>query len=281
LKSKNEVIQIPFKHISSTDGTQIAYYTLGNGPSVILVHGAMETAKSHIELARVLAEHFTVYIYDRRGRGNSSQFDIDQYGVQKEVDDLNALIAKTNTKYLFGISSGAIIVLQTLLQNNEIEKAVIYEPPFSINGSFDLDWIGQFDEELAEGKIDDALITGMFGTQMGPAFFSKIPRAILKLMLNNDDFRELAPTLAFDIKIVLSLVDKVNDYSILQTDILLLNGSDSADYLKYSIDKLSTIIQNTQRVVLDGVGHGGSGNKNQGGRPEMVGKIMLDFYNKQ
>ena len=286
-KIENEGIKLPVNYVISKDGIQIAYYTIGNGPNIILVHGAMQTAKSHYDLANILAEHFTVHVYDRRGRGNSSQFNIDQYSIQNEIDDLNALISITNSEYVFGLSSGAIIVLETIQQNDKIVKAIIYEPPFSINGSFNLDWVERFNNELETGRTIDALLTGMLGTQMGPEFLNKIPRVILKLMLSgmskeNDKITgtsmyDLAPTLSFDNKIVLSTADQIENYFILQTKILLISGKNSPNYLKYSVEQLSKIIPNSVKLELEGIDHGSSGNRNQDGQPEIIGSIIIDF----
>jgi pimeloyl-ACP methyl ester carboxylesterase len=274
-------------YFESIDGIKIAYYKLGSGPNIILVHGGVEVAKSHIELAGVLSNYFTVYMYDRRGRGESDKYDIGEYSIQKEVDDLTVLRKMTDTKYIFGISSGALIVLRTLIENSEIEKAIIYEPPLSINGSFELGWVDKFNTELSEGKIDDALITGMLGTQMGPAFFSRIPKWLLKLMLNSMNNKpdkytgttmsELAPTLVFDNKLVLEMVDTLDQYHAIETDILLLGGSDSPAYLKNAVEQLGTILPKVNRITLEKMGHGGSGNRNQGGHPDIVGQIMVDF----
>src|SRR5258708_5303263 len=75
--------------VPSQDGTAIGYRQLGHGPGVVLVHGAMESAQSHLQLAEALADAFTVYLPDRRGRGRSGPYGND-YGIQKEVEDLDA-----------------------------------------------------------------------------------------------------------------------------------------------------------------------------------------------
>jgi predicted alpha/beta superfamily hydrolase len=96
--------------------------------------------------------------------------------MEKEVNDLSALILATESKNIFGISAGALIVLQTLLVNPMIEKAVIYESPLSINGSAPTNWFDQFKEEITQVRISDALITGMLSSQMCPSIFNIIPR---------------------------------------------------------------------------------------------------------
>src|SRR5713226_10236531 len=120
--------------VTSQDGTTIGYRQLGHGQGVVLVHGAMESVQSHMQLAEALAATFTVYVPDRRGRGLSGPYGKD-YSIQKEVEDLDALLTKTGAHNVFGVSSGGIICLQAALTLPALHKAAIFEPPFFINGA--------------------------------------------------------------------------------------------------------------------------------------------------
>src|SRR5438105_15963025 len=80
--------------VVSRDGTPIGYRQLGRGPGLVILHGAMESAKSHLDLARALAPNFTVYLPDRRGRGLSGRYALDPVS-QMEVEDMEALLTKT------------------------------------------------------------------------------------------------------------------------------------------------------------------------------------------
>ena len=100
--------------LTSKDGTIIGYRQLGSGPGLILVHGGMATSQHFMKLGEALSDDFTVYIPDRRGRGLSGPFG-DDYSIQKEVDDLDAILNKTGAHYVFGLSSGALITLQAAL----------------------------------------------------------------------------------------------------------------------------------------------------------------------
>src|SRR5215467_144667 len=95
-------------YVTSRDGTTIGYRQLGRGPGVILLHGAMESAQSHMQLAEALADAFTVYLPDRRGRGLSGPHGKD-YRVQEDVDDLDALLTTTGAHNVFGVSSGGLV----------------------------------------------------------------------------------------------------------------------------------------------------------------------------
>src|SRR5215469_7975959 len=101
-------------YVTSRDGTTIGYRQLGHGPGVVLLHGAMESAQSHMQLAMALANTFTVYVPDRRGRGLSGPFG-SHYGMQREIEDLDALLAKSGAHNVFGVSAGGLICLEATL----------------------------------------------------------------------------------------------------------------------------------------------------------------------
>src|SRR3954451_12834623 len=122
--------------ITSADGTTIAYDTIGDGPVVILVDGALchRTSGPSGPLAARLAEHFTVVTYDRRGRGDSG--DTAPYSVDREVEDLAALVeAAGGSAMLYGISSGAVLALHAASRVADVESIALYEPPFIVDGS--------------------------------------------------------------------------------------------------------------------------------------------------
>ncbi|HEY9350387.1 MAG TPA: alpha/beta hydrolase, partial [Acidothermales bacterium] len=114
--------------VTSSDGTAIGYRRLGDGPGVVLVHGAMSSSYNHIELAGALADSFTVYVPDRRGRGLSGPYRHD-HGLRSEVDDLAAVLKATGARSVFGCSSGAIVALEAALTVPTIRRVAIFEPP--------------------------------------------------------------------------------------------------------------------------------------------------------
>jgi pimeloyl-ACP methyl ester carboxylesterase len=162
-------------YLLSNDGTTIGYRKLGQGPGLILVHGAASSGYNHIQLAKELADTFTVYVPDRRGRGLSHD-DAGHYEMQKEVEDLEALLIKTGSFNVFGVSSGGVICLQAALHLKEIQKVAIYEPPFFIDDpSKPVRVLARYEKEMAEGRLAAAMVTGMKGAQMGPKIFNLMP----------------------------------------------------------------------------------------------------------
>jgi pimeloyl-ACP methyl ester carboxylesterase len=285
--------------VTAKDGAVIGYHQLGQGPGLVVLHGAFETGKSHIQLADALAPHFTVYLPDRRGRGLSGSFATD-YCIDKEVEDMDILLAHTGANYVFGVSSGAIIWLKAALTLPAIHRAALYEPAMSVNGSVSTDFLDRFDKEIAAGQVTAALITAMKGAQMGPRIFNILPRWLLELIacmaMNREDkkarpgevtTRMLAQTLHYDFQLIAEmsgqLIADANRSSVpfenIRAEILLLGGSKSPAYLKLALDHLKKLLSPVKCLVIPGVGHGGSGNVNRGGKPGIVAEELVKFYN--
>jgi pimeloyl-ACP methyl ester carboxylesterase len=114
--------------VGSKDGTTIAFDKQGAGPALLLVDGAMTThsSGSKPELAKLLAQHFTVYRYDRRGRGDSG--DTKPYAVQREIEDIDALLGEAGgSAFLYGHSSGGCLALDTTVElGDKVKKLAIY-----------------------------------------------------------------------------------------------------------------------------------------------------------
>src|SRR6516225_9646514 len=120
--------------VHSKDGTEIAYEQVGQGQPVILVDGALCSRQLGPmgPLAALLAPHFTVFKYDRRGRGDSG--DTQPYAVEREIEDIEALIKEAGgSAYVYGISSGAGLALEAAAQLPGITKLALYEPPFMVD----------------------------------------------------------------------------------------------------------------------------------------------------
>ena len=280
--------------VTSKDGTLIGYRQLGHGPGVVLVQGAMGTALNFMELAESLANTLTVYVPDRRGRGLSPlPFDED-YTIQKDVEDLDALLAKTGAYSIFGLSSGALISLQATLTLPAIHKAVIYEPPLFVNG-MPTALLRRYEKEMDEGKLAAALITAMQATQMGPAIFNLIPRWLLerltnKMMIQEDKtatradvtMRMLAPTLRYDFHLVVEMNGKVESFKAVHAEVLLLGGSKSPAFLKGDLDALEKVLPHVTRIEFPGLGHSAAWNydrqRNPYGKPEQVAQELRQFF---
>jgi pimeloyl-ACP methyl ester carboxylesterase len=279
--------------VISKDGTTIGYRQLGRGPGVVVLHGAMESAQSHMQLAEALAATFTVYLPDRRGRGLSGPYGKD-HRVQRDVEDMDALLTGTGAHYVVGVSSGAIIWLQAALTLPAIHKAAIFEPPLMFDGSAPAAWLTRFDREMAQGKIASAMITGMKGARLGPPMLNLIPRWLLERLTtmmmaaeekkaggNDVTMRMLAPTLHYDFQLVIEMEGALQSFRALRADVLLLGGSKSPAYLKAALDALEKVVPHVRRVEFPGLGHEATGNTDRRGQPERVAQELRRFFSER
>lgn len=277
------------RSVISKDGTMIGYYQRGQGNGVVLVQGTMGTAQHFTQLATALADSFTVYVPDRRGRGLSGS-GVGEYSVQKEVEDLDALLTHTGAHAVFGLSSGAIITLEAALTLPAIHKAAIFEPPLYING-LPTALIARYENEAKQGKTAASLVTAMLAAQMGPSIFNWIPHRLLELLVNmgiksedkrgSGDYpsmRELAPTLQNDFKIVTEKSEAWMRFKDITSEVLLMGGSQSPAYLKTALESLNSILPQAARVEFPSVGHAAPWNSDKRGQPEIVAAELRRFF---
>jgi pimeloyl-ACP methyl ester carboxylesterase len=182
--------------VISKDGTKIVYDKVGKGPAVVFVEGATAIRSSFVELANLLAPNLTVYYYDRRGRGDSS--DTLPYSVDKEIEDIEVLIDEAGgTAYLYGISSGGALALKAASKlANKVKKLAIYEVPYDESETGQAKWKEYkttLHESLTAGKNGDAVTAFMK--------LVDVPDEMLAGMKQSPFWPELekvAPTLAYD-----------------------------------------------------------------------------------
>jgi pimeloyl-ACP methyl ester carboxylesterase len=166
--------------VASADGTTIAYRTVGRGPAVLVVPGALAVATDFDAFARELAQRLTVHTIERRGRGDSGPQG-DDYSIERECEDVAALQAATGATFLFGHSFGGLIALEAARANTAFAKVAVYEPGVSIDGSIDTSWAPACEAQLARGQQLDAFIT--FARGINPQTTGKAPRWLLRLIL--------------------------------------------------------------------------------------------------
>ncbi|MGP4024152.1 alpha/beta fold hydrolase [Actinomadura sp. 3N407] len=177
----------------SQDGTQIAFERLGEGAPLVLVAGALQGRTSYRPLAEELSGHFTVFNYDRRGRGDSG--DTAPYAVEREIEDLGAVIAEAGeTASVYGHSSGAALVLHAAAYGLPIDGIVLHEPPFGSGTEeerrAELQEAEQISALLAQDRRGDAVRT--FLEPMG------LPPQVLDDLSRDAAMQAHAPTLPHD-----------------------------------------------------------------------------------
>ena len=184
--------------LSSHDRTRIAFDKRGKGPALILVDGALtvHSSGSGSELARLLAPHFTVYGFDRRGRGKSG--DTLPYAVDREIDDIEALIDRAGgAAFLYGHSSGGPLAMRAALGlGGKVSKIAMYEPPYNNDPGAQESWsqyLRQLRQALAEGRRGDAVALFMRFVGMPAEQVDGMRRAPFW-----PGMEAVAPTLAYD-----------------------------------------------------------------------------------
>lgn len=273
--------------VTSADGTTIGYRRYGSGPALVLVHGGMNASQNFSRLAELLADIFTVYVPDRRGRGMSGPHG-DAYCLDREVEDMQAVIHRVGARQIFGLSSGAIITAQTALSMpQQFDKVALYEPPLPVGNESLTGWLPQFEAHLAKGDLAAAIVTILKATG-DPSLMLALPSFVLTAMFRRaiaanasraagDDvpLKDLIPTMRFDARLVIEMQDQITRFKDLKANVLLIGGTQSRDYLKAALDKLQSLLPNAQRITLDGLGHIAATNR---GQPERVAVELRRFF---
>ena len=243
--------------VTSRDGSRIAYDKLGKGPALIVVGGALSERSSNAELAQLLAPHLTVYSYDRRGRGDS--IDTKPYSVQREIEDIEALIDSAGgSAYVYGKSSGAALALQAAAAlGGKVKKLALYEPPYSEADGAAREWRGftvKLDRLLAADRRADAITLFM-------QFVGAPDEAIAKMKASPawSSMVAMAPTLAYDNAVLGE--DRsvpVQTAANVKATTLVMDGGASAGpmpFMRPTADKLAKAVPGAQRRVVEGQAH--------------------------
>jgi pimeloyl-ACP methyl ester carboxylesterase len=257
--------------VTSKDGTKIAYDKQGEGPAVILVDGALCTRSfgSKPELVKLLAPHFAVYSYDRRGRGDSG--DSKPYAVEREVEDIEALIDEAGgMACLYGHSSGAALALEATIRLGKIKKLAMYEAPYNDDGEAQRAWreyIKQLTQLLAADRRGDgvALFMKLVGTPADQ--IEAMRHAPVWPMLE-----AIAPTLAYDHTAILGEDGSVPTERAAGVSVpaLIMNGSASYAFMHDTARALSQAMPHAQLRPLEGQRHDVS--------PEALAPVLVEFF---
>lgn len=249
---------------TSADGTTIAYDVTGTGPALVLVDGAMcyRDFGPSKELADALADRFTVYRYDRRGRGGSNIAKPAAAGtmeaVEQEVADLGAVIeAAGGHAHLLGQSSGAFLALEAARAGLPIDKILAYEAPLILDDTHrpnDADLAQQVQKLVEKGKR--AAAVELFMRTVG------MPLVAVKIMRLTPAFKKLTPvahTLAYDLGMCVPFQQGVplpgGYFKNVSVPVLSVAGSKSPAYMTNAQQAIAKAVPDGRYVVLDGQNH--------------------------
>jgi pimeloyl-ACP methyl ester carboxylesterase len=245
--------------VTSKDGTTIAYSALGQGPAVILVDGAtgFRWSPEPSELAQLLAPKFTVYTYDRRGRGESG--DTTPFALEREIEDIEALIdAAGGAAALYGISSGGALALEaTLGLPGKVTKLAIYEVPYDDSAGGIQAW------HAYRSQLAEFLATGQRGE--AAALFMRFVGAPEEMVMGMRQspmwtiMEAVAPTLPYDAA-ALGPDRRVPTARAAAVTVptLIMDGGASVEtipFMRATAETLAAAIPHAQRETLEGQSH--------------------------
>jgi pimeloyl-ACP methyl ester carboxylesterase len=264
---------VPANTVLSSDGTAIAYDRSGKGPPIVLVDGALcyRASGPSTPLAALLAQHFTVFTYDRRGRGDSG--DTAPYAVEREVEDIQALIeAAGGSAFVFGISSGAALALEAANRGLGVEKLVLYEAPFIVDDTrppLPQDYVPKLNQFLAAGRRGDAV--RLFMRQVG---LPGVVIALMRFMPAWSKLKAIAHTLPYDAATLdgtqtgESLPAKRWAAATMPT--LVVVGGKSPTWFHHGTQALADVIPNAEHRVLEGQTHMV--------KPKALAPLLVEFF---
>jgi pimeloyl-ACP methyl ester carboxylesterase len=234
---------------TSQDGTTIAFDRYGDGPPVIIVEGAFCDRQTSGPLAELLAPRFTVFAYDRRGRGDSG--DTRPWTVEREVDDLAAILAEAGgTACVYGMSSGALIGLEAAARGLGVERLAMYEPPLDLDGTHAAAMVPELTRLVEAGRRGDAVAHFMAN---GP----RIPAEVIAGMRTQPfwpGFEAIAHTLIYDNTIGgdRSVLQRASGVSV---PTLVMAGGDTLQVLKDAGHALAEAVPGAAERTLEGQTH--------------------------
>ena len=287
--------------VTSKDGTTIGFRQLGHGPGVVIMHGGALSSQHYMKLGAVLADEFTVYIPDRRGRGMSGPFG-PHYGIEREDEDLDAIVADTGAQCVFGAANGGLFALHASMTVPAIRKVAVFEPVLFV-GQPGLDEfkgvISRGQRLLASGDVAAAMASLAKDAQSAQgAQTTKSVAAPYRLLgqvmtepvvcrallwadarrVKGDDatLRDLIVAWKTDMEVVEATEGTIDGYKNVTAEVLLLCASEAAPLFKGTLDALQKVLPRATRVELPGVNHGAA--QDQGGTPAVIADQLRRFF---
>jgi pimeloyl-ACP methyl ester carboxylesterase len=246
--------------VTSKDGTAIAFDRLGGGPAVILVGGAFVDRSENAGLATELAARFTVYNYDRRGRGDSG--DTAPYALEREFEDLDALIAEAGgSAHAYGVSSGGALALEAAAAGLPINRIAVYEVPYNVaddGPQRQREYVDRLEAFLAEGCRSDAAelfmrIAGATDEMIAGAKQSPVWPGL----------EAIAPTLAYDAACMGNGQPPADRLATIGQPVLVATGGASpdsfvgggGDFFANAADAIAASIPHAEQQTIEGQTH--------------------------
>jgi pimeloyl-ACP methyl ester carboxylesterase len=261
-------------HVSSADGTKIAYERTGSGPDLILVDGAMcyRGSGPSRPLAAALADTFTVYTYDRRGRGESGPGT--DVSPERELEDLEALAKQTGgAPLLYGISSGAVLAADAAARGIGVRRLALYEAPLIVDRAdrepLPADTLARFTALVESGRNGKAVAEFMRCVEVPAPVV-----ALMRLMPAWPKLKAVAPTLRYDFGLMNGLQQghalPTTRWSTVTMPTLVIDGGKSAAWMRTGNRTLAEVLPNAEYRTLD--------RQNHMVKPAALAPVLKEFF---
>jgi pimeloyl-ACP methyl ester carboxylesterase len=234
---------------TSQDGTTIAFDRYGDGPPVVIVEGAFCDRQSSVPLAELLAPRFTVFAYDRRGRGDSG--DTPPWAVEREIEDLAAILTEAGgSAFAYGMSSGALIGLEAAARGLGVRRLAMYEPPLDLDGTHAAAMVPELTRLVGAGRRGDAVAHFLAN---GP----RIPAEVIAGMRTQpfwSGFEAIAHTLIYDNTIGgdRTMLQRAPGVSV---PVLVMAGGDTLPALTDAAHAIAEAVPGSAERTLEGQTH--------------------------
>ncbi len=265
---KHAPVEVAEGSTHSADGTRIGFRRLGHGPAVVFVHGSVSTHTDWMLVARLVADRFTCFVMDRRGRAKSGE-GIRPYSIEREYEDIEAVLAVAGpSAALAAHSYGAICALGVAMRH-PVSRLVLYEPPLPVGGLIAGENLPPYVAAIEEDDLDRALDWGL-------ARFPRMPaKAIAALRVSKawPRLRVLAKSWIRELIEMDAHSPDVEPYRALACPSLLLAGSLSPEHPMLDAARaLAGVLPGVRFEWLPGQGHGA-----MRAAPEMVARLIGEF----
>ncbi|MEU0578214.1 alpha/beta hydrolase [Streptomyces griseoincarnatus] len=257
------------QNISSRDGTPLAHESAGRGATIVLVSGAMSTGATVAPLAAPLSERFRVVVYDRRGRGASG--DTPPYAVEREVEDLAALIEATGGEAaLYGVSSGGALALRAAASGLPVRQVAVYETPYAMSEEHLAErarYTERLTAALEEGRRGDAVELFLQLTGLDDAVIQSARQSPMWAGMD-----ALAPSLAYDDAVMGGGGVPREMLASIEVPVLSIAGDASPAWMRQAAKAIAESVPRGAYRTLEGQTHMVE--------PDVLAPVLAEFFSR-
>ena len=252
--------------VQSADGTTIVYERSGSGPALLLVGGAFNNRHSADQLVPLLTSDFTVYAYDRRGRGDSG--DTAPYAVARELEDIAALIeAAGGSAMVYGHSSGAVLALEAAASGVPITKLAVYEPPYMDEDRRPAPDYAQRVQAAADAGDMELVIRTFLTEAVG------VPIEVVGMIKQSPDWTGMlgvAHTIPYDNAIVGDGSLPTSRIATITVPTLAIAGGASEEWARNAVAAVAAAVPGAELHTIEGQDHAVAG--------DLLAPVLIDFF---